>query len=84
MKKREAARKAAATRRHKRMEKLGETYRRALHQQTLREEQRNQMIDVEGSSDDGCTPEDGFVALLRETVSLQAFPLGILPQQFLV
>ena len=67
--KKEAARRAADTRRRNAVDKRNEMYRRALEQQNAREEQRVQMREAEGESDEEYELEPGYTALLAKTVS---------------
>ena len=66
--KREAARRAAETRRRQQQEKRNATYQRALDLQTLRQEQRDQIVEAEENKDDGHVLEPGYAALLKKSV----------------
>ena len=70
--KREAARRAAETRRQNAVDKRNEMYRRALEQQNMREEQREQMREAEGESDEDYEIEPGYTALMTKTVSFRS------------
>lgn len=51
------------------MDRRNEVYQRALAQQALREEQRQQVIEEEGEHGDEYELEAGYVALLEKTVN---------------